>query len=255
MLMGKIIAIANQKGGVGKTTTAINLSAYLARNNKKILVIDIDAQGNTCSGLGINKQNENKSIYEVLTKRISIKEAIYPTSIPNLGIVPVNLHLAGAQIEIFNEKNRESLLKESIQEIKTDYDYIFIDCPPSLDIITVSALVAATSVLIPLQCEFFALEGLAQLIKTINLLQKFLNPKLIIEGILMTMYDTRTNLSNQVVQEVMQYFKEKVYKTIIPRNVKLAEATSYGEPICLHDPNCVGAKSYKNLALEILKNG
>ena len=250
--MSKIITIANQKGGVGKTTTAINLSAYLAQQGKKILVIDIDAQGNTCSGFGIDKQNEDLSVYEVLLEGLNITEVIRPTNFNNLFIVPVNIHLAGAQVELIEEEDREVRLKNALEPIRNQYDYIFIDCPPSLDIMTVNGLVAADSVLIPLQCEFFALEGLAQLLKTINLLQKGLNPDLKIEGVLLTMFDNRTNLANQVVDEAIDYFKEKVYKTIIPRNVKLAEAPSHGTPISNYDPNCVGAKSYQKLAMEIL---
>ncbi len=250
--MGKVITIANQKGGVGKTTTAINLSAYLSQNDKKILLIDIDAQGNTCSGFGIDKQNENKSIYEVLMDGLPISTVIKKTSYENLDVVPVNIHLAGAQVELIEQENRETRLKTAINEIKDQYDYIFIDCPPSLDIMTVNGLVAADTVLIPLQCEFFALEGLAQLLKTINLLQKGLNPNLKIEGVLLTMYDNRTNLSNQVVDEAKDYFKDKVYKTVIPRNVKLAEAPSHGTPISSYDPTCIGAKSYQKLATEIL---
>ncbi len=253
--MGKVITIANQKGGVGKTTTAINLSAYLAQQGKKVLVVDIDAQGNTCSGFGIDKDNEEDSIYEVLMNGISVDSIIQPTKYDNLFIVPVNIHLAGAQVELSEQENREGRLKEAVTPLKPDYDYIFIDCPPSLDIMTVNGLVAADSVLIPLQCEFFAMEGLAQLINTINLIKKGLNPDLQIEGVLLTMYDNRTNLSNQVKEEAEEYFKEKVYKTIIPRNVKLAEAPSHGEPISVHDPNCVGAKGYKKLAMELLNYG
>lgn len=250
--MGKVITIANQKGGVGKTTTAINLSAYLAKNGKKVLVVDIDAQGNTCSGLGVDKQNEDESIYEVLLEHLPLKSIIRNTAFKNLDIAPVNIHLAGAQVELIELDAREVRLKKALEPVRGDYDYIFIDCPPSLDIMTVNGLVAADSVLIPLQCEFFALEGLAQLLKTISLLQKGFNPDLKIEGVLLTMFDNRTNLSNQVVDEAVEYFKDKVYKTIIPRNVKLAEAPSYGEPISSYDPNCVGAKSYQKLAMEIL---
>ncbi|MDH5682194.1 MAG: AAA family ATPase [Spirochaetota bacterium] len=253
--MGKIITIANQKGGVGKTTTAINLSAYLAKQGKRILVVDIDAQGNTCSGFGIDKQNENDSIYEVLMDAHPMEDIITKTSYENLDVVPVNIHLAGAQVELIEQENRETRLKSALIPIKDKYDYIFIDCPPSLDIMTVNGLVAADTVLIPLQCEFFALEGLAQLLKTINLLQKGLNPDLKIEGVLLTMYDNRTNLSNQVVDEAVDYFKEKVYKTVIPRNVKLAEAPSHGTPISDYDPGCVGAKSYQKLAMELLNYG
>ena len=250
--MAKVIAIANQKGGVGKTTTAINLSAYLAEKGKKVLLVDIDAQGNSCSGFGIDKQNGKKGIYEVLMNYIDVSSVLEKTLLNNLQVVPVNVHLMGSQIELLKEKNREERLKKAIQSVKQSYDFIFIDCPPSLDILTVNGLVAADSVLIPLQCEFFALEGLAQLLKTIHLLQKGLNPKLKIEGVLLTMFDNRTNLSNQVVDEAVDYFKDKVYKTVIPRNIKLAEAPSHGVPIIRYDPSCVGAKSYQKLAMEIL---
>lgn len=250
--MGKVIAIANQKGGVGKTTTAVNLSSAMSIKGKKILLIDIDAQGNSCSGFGINKETIDKSIYEVLVEKIDIREAIKPIS-DSLHILPVNLNLSGAQVEILEMEEREKLLKKSIEPIRNDYDFIFIDCPPSLDIMTLNALVAADSVLIPLQCEYYALEGLAQLLKTISIVQKRLNRSLYIEGVLLTMFDTRTNLSTQVMEEAISYFKDKVYKTIIPRNVKLSEAPSFGQPVTVYDPNSIGAKSYLNLASELLE--
>jgi len=250
--MGKVIAIANQKGGVGKTTTAVNLSSAMSIKGKKILLIDIDAQGNSCSGFGINKEIIDKSIYEVLVEKIDIREAIKPIS-DSLHILPVNLNLSGAQVEILEMEEREKLLKKSIEPIRNDYDFIFIDCPPSLDIMTLNALVAADSVLIPLQCEYYALEGLAQLLKTISIVQKRLNRSLYIEGVLLTMFDTRTNLSTQVMEEAISYFKDKVYKTIIPRNVKLSEAPSFGQPVTVYDPNSIGAKSYLNLASELLE--
>lgn len=250
--MGKVITIANQKGGVGKTTTAINLSAYIAQLGKTVLVVDIDAQGNTCSGLGIEKENEENSIYEVLIEGLDISQVVKETAYENLKVVPVNIHLAGAQVELIESEDRELRLKKAIATIKDDFDFIFIDCPPSLDILTVNGLAAADSVLIPLQCEFFALEGLAQLLQTINLLQKGLNPDLTIEGVLLTMYIARNILSKQVEDEARDYFKDKVYDTIIYRNVKLAEAPSYGKPIMDYDPECKGAENYRDLAKELL---
>ncbi len=249
--MGKVIAIANQKGGVGKTTTAVNLSSALNILKKKILLIDIDAQGNSCSGLGLNKETEDKSIYEVLIENLSIQEAIKEVE-PHFHLIPVNVHLAGAQVELLELEDREARLKKAVNSIRQEYDFIFIDCPPSLDIMTLNALVAADSVLIPLQCEYYALEGLAQLLKTISLVQKKLNPTLFIEGVVLTMFDSRTNLSNQVMEEAISYFKEKVYKSIIPRNVKLSEAPSYGQPITVYEPGSVGAKSYMRLAEEVI---
>ncbi|HCL58129.1 MAG TPA: sporulation initiation inhibitor Soj [Spirochaetia bacterium] len=250
--MGKVIAIANQKGGVGKTTTAVNLSAALALEGKKVLIVDLDAQGNTCSGLGVNKENEDKSIYEVLIENLPIEKTIQEIQ-KNLYLVPVNMNLAGGQVEILDLEDRETRLKKALEKIKNNYDFMIIDCPPSLDIMTLNALVAADSVMIPLQCEFYALEGLAQLLKTISLVQKRLNPALAIEGVLLTMYDSRTNLSTMVMEEATSYFKEKVYKTIIPRNIKLSEAPSYGQPICTYEPNSIGAKSYQKLAIEVIE--
>lgn len=249
--MGKVIAIANQKGGVGKTTTSVNLSSALHILGKKVLLIDIDAQGNSCSGLGLNKETEDKSIYEVLIEDLNIKEAVREVE-ASLHVIPVNVNLAGAQIEILEREDREMRLKKALEGIRKDYDFILIDCPPSLDIMTLNALVAADSVLIPLQCEYYALEGLAQLLKTISLVQKKLNPALYIEGVVLTMFDSRTNLSTQVMEEAVSYFKEKVYKSIIPRNVKLSEAPSYGQPITVYEPSSIGAKSYIKLAEEVI---
>lgn len=252
--MGKVIVIANQKGGVGKTTTAINLSAALAEIRKKILLIDIDPQGNACSGLGIDKDNENTSIYEILMDGHKALEAVVKTDYENLDIIPVNIHLAGAQVQLLEKEGREYLLREAIDGVKDDYDYIFIDCPPSLEILTLNALVAGDSVLIPLQCEYYALEGLAQLLKTISIVQKALNKNLKIEGVLLTMFDKRTNLSLQVMQEATGYFKDKVYKTLIPRNIRLGEAPSFGQPISVYDMQSLGSKSYKKLAEEFISN-
>jgi chromosome partitioning protein len=249
-----IIAITNQKGGVGKTTTAVNLSSAMVKLKKKVLLIDIDAQGNACSGLGLNKEEENVGIYEILIEDFDIKKTIIKTDY-GVDLIPVNSHLAGANVQLLQKPNREKRLKDALDLIKDDYDYIFIDCPPSLDIMTLNGLVAAQAVIIPLQCEYYALEGLAQLLKTISLVQKKLNPILKIEGVLLTMFDPRTNLSNQVMEEAKSYFNEKVYQTIIPRNVKLSEAPSYGQPIDFYDASSVGAKSYANLAKEILHKG
>ena len=251
--MGKIVAIANQKGGVGKTTTAINLSTILAKKGKKTLLIDTDPQGNATSGLGIDKKQEY-SVYDVLVDDTEMKDVIKETKIKNLKICPSNINLAGAEVELVSMISREQRLKEKLEEIKQDFDYIFIDCPPSLGLITLNAFTAANSVLIPVQCEYYALEGLGQLINTINLVKKHLNSSIYIEGAILTMYDTRTNLSNQVVKEVKNYFEDKVYKTLIPRNVKLSEAPSYGMPISVYDSKSKGAKCYEKLAKEFIKN-
>ncbi len=251
--MGKIISIANQKGGVGKTTTAITLSATLAKKGKKILLIDADPQGNASSGIGIEKEVE-VSVYNLLVEDIDIKDVIVDSQIKNLKVCPSNINLAGAEVELVSMMSREQRLKEKLDTIKNDFDFIFIDCPPSLGLITLNAFTASNSVLIPVQCEYYALEGLGQLLNTVNLVKKHLNKELEIEGALLTMYDIRTNLSNQVVKEVTRYFEDKVYKTIIPRNVKLSEAPSYGMPINLYDPRSKGAKYYEKLAKEFLKN-
>lgn len=250
--MGKIISIANQKGGVGKTTTAINLSTVLAKKNKKTLLIDTDPQGNATSGVGIEKDLE-KSIYNVLIEETSINDAILKTNIKNLDICPSTINLAGAEVELVSMMSREMRLKEKLEEIKDEYDYIIIDCPPSLGLITLNGFTASNSVLIPVQCEYYALEGLGQLLNTVKLVKKHLNKNLEIEGALLTMFDTRTNLSKQVVDEVKGYFGDKVYKTVIPRNVKLSEAPSYGMPITVYDPRSKGAKCYDKLGKELIK--
>lgn len=251
--MGKVISIANQKGGVGKTTTSINLSTVLAKKNKKVLLIDTDPQGNATSGVGEEKEKEN-SVYEVLIEETSIEEAIIKTKIKNLYLCPSNINLAGAEVELVSMMSRERRLKEKLDQIKEKFDYIIIDCPPSLGLITLNAFTASDSVLIPVQCEYYALEGLGQLINTINLVKQHLNPELEIEGALLTMFDSRTNLSKQVVDEVKNYFKDKVYKTVIPRNVKLSEAPSYGMPITIYDARSKGAKCYEKLGKELIKN-
>jgi len=252
--MGKIITVANQKGGVGKTTTAINISASLAAAEKNILLIDIDPQANSSSGLSIS--NQTPSIYEVLIGSHPIKEVIIPSFMPFLNILPSNINLVGAEIEMVDMENREMLLKQRLAEISNEYDYIIIDCPPSLGLLTLNALSASNSVLIPVQCEYFALEGLGQLLNTINIVKQNFNPKLSVEGVLLTMYDVRLRLSQQVAEEVRKYFGEKVFNTIIHRNVRLSEAPSYGKPILLYDAVSSGAKNYIALASELLeRNG
>ena len=251
--MGKVISIANQKGGVGKTTTAVNISTILAKKNKKVMLIDADPQGNASSGLGLEKEAGN-SLYDVLINDVEIKDTLKNTSMKNLKVCPSNMNLAGAEVELVSQMSREQRLKEKLDNIKEEFDYIIIDCPPSLGLITLNALTASNSVLIPVQCEYFALEGLGQLLNTVNLVKKHLNKGIEIEGAVLTMYDMRTNLSNQVVKEVKRYFDDKVYKTVIPRNIKLSEAPSYGMPITLYDPKSKGARAYEKLAREILKN-
>ena len=250
--MGKIISLANQKGGVGKTTTTVNLGTILAKKGKKVLLIDADPQGNATSGLGVEKEVEY-STYDILVNDAKIQDAIQDTIIKNLKVCPANMSLAGAEVELVSMMSREQRLKEKLDEVKDNFDYILIDCPPSLGLITLNAFTASNSVLIPVQCEYFALEGLGQLINTINLVKKHLNKEIQIEGALLTMYDIRTNLSNQVVKEVKKYFENKVYKTVIPRNVRLSEAPSYGMPITEYDPRSKGAKSYTKFAKEFLK--
>jgi chromosome partitioning protein len=249
----KTICIFNQKGGVGKTTTNINLCAYLAMQGKKVLTIDIDPQGNTTSGLGFDKKKIDLSIYDLLTSDISIRETIKECElINNLYVVPSTMELVGAEVELINRSNRENMLKEKLKEIEGEFDYIFIDCPPSLGILTINALTASDTVLTPIQCEFYALEGVGQLINTIGLVRKSLNKKLEIEGIILSMYDNRTKLCNEVVSEVKKYFNDKVYDTTIPRNIRLAEAPSFGLPIMLYDDKCKGAEAYAELANEFL---
>jgi chromosome partitioning protein len=253
MTLGKVISIANQKGGVGKTTTAINVATIIAKKNKKVLLIDADPQGNASSGLGLEKNVEN-SLYDVLINEVDIMQTLQETEFKNLKVCPSNMDLAGAEVELVSLMSREQRLKEKLDEVKDEFDYIFIDCPPSLGLITLNAFTASDSVLIPIQCEFYALEGLGQLLNTINLVKKHLNKGLEIEGAVLTMYDIRTNLSNQVVKEVKRYFNDKVYKTVIPRNIKLSEAPSYGMPITMYDEKSKGARAYEKLAKEVLKN-
>ena len=251
--MGIIYAIANQKGGVGKTTTTVNLAACLAEKRKKVLMVDMDPQGNATSGFGLNKEQQLRTSYEVLLGDAEPEECTQYLKDFRLSIIPSNMNLAGAEVELIGIEHREMLLNEALEGIKDQYDYILIDCPPSLSMLTVNALCAADAVIVPLQCEYFALEGLTQLINTVNLVKKRLNPRIEIEGIVFTMYDNRTNLSNQVVDEVRTYMPEQVYETLIPRNIRLGEAPSYGLPIIYYDEKSKGAESYRELAQEVIK--
>ncbi len=252
--MGKIIAIANQKGGVGKTTTSVNLSAALATKGKKVLVIDTDPQGNTTSGFGIEKNELDNTIYELMLSECSIKECILNDVIQGVSVIPSNVNLAATEIELIGVDRKEFILKREIEWVKDSYDYIIIDCPPSLNFLTINSMTTADSVLVPIQCEYYALEGLSQLIHTINLVKERLNPDLAMEGVLFTMYDSRTNLSLQVVENVKSHLNEKVFTTVIPRNIRLAEAPSYGMPINMYDSRSAGAEAYLSLAEEIINN-
>lgn len=250
--MGKVIAIANQKGGEGKTTTSINLSASLSSKGKKVLVIDADPQGNTTSGFGVEKNDLENTIYELMLSECSIKECILNNVIPDVSIIPSNVNLAAAEIELIGIDRKEFILKREVEWIKESYDYIIIDCPPSLNLLTLNAMTTADSVLVPIQCEYYALEGLSQLIHTINLVKERLNPDLEMEGVVFTMYDSRTNLSSQVVENVKDHLKQRVFSTMIPRNIRLAEAPSYGMPIHMYDSKSAGAEAYMQLANEII---
>ena len=253
--LGKVISIANQKGGVGKTTTSVNLGACLAHIGKKVLLVDIDPQGNATSGAGVEKGDVQQCIYDVLVDDLELDAVIQITAVENLHVVPATIQLAGAEIELVPTISREVRLKKAIDQVKARYDYILIDCPPSLGLLTLNSLTASDTVLIPVQCEYYALEGLSQLLNTVRLVQKHLNSDLLIEGVLLTMLDARTNLGLQVIQEVKKYFQNKVFKTIIPRNVRLGEAPSHGEPIIIYDPKSRGAEVYLELAKEVAQNG
>lgn len=250
--MTKIISVCNQKGGTGKTTTVVNLSAALAQLGKKVLIVDVDPQGNATSGVGVNKSELNKTIYELLLHRAHTDEVIVKNIYPNLDIIPCNINLTGAEIELVGAIARETRLKNALSSIQNNYDFIFTDSPPSLGLLTLNALVACNTVIIPIQCEFYALEGVSQLLNTLNLIREGLNPSLSIEGVLLTMADYRTNLTNEVINEIRAYFKDKVYDTIIPRNIRLSEAPSHGKPITLYDTNSIGAIRYAELAQEVL---
>ena len=250
--MGRVIAVANQKGGVGKSTTAINLSACLAEKEKKVLTIDMDPQGNTTSGLGVDKNNVENTLYELLLGEAETKNTIVKDVVENVDLIPSNVNLSGAEIELIGVDEKEYILKKIIDKVRRKYDYIIIDCPPSLNMLTINALTAANSVLVPIQCEYYALEGLSQLMHTIELVKERLNPDLEMEGVVFTMYDARTNLSLQVVENVKDNLQQNIYKTIIPRNVRLAEAPSYGQPITLYDTKSAGAEAYRLLAEEVI---
>lgn len=251
--MGKIISFSNQKGGVGKTTTCVNMAAYLAREGRKVLLVDLDPQGNATTGLGFSKGALKKSVYNVIIEEEAVKDNVLDTELENLKILPANIDLAGAEVELVYKKNREKVLKEALEKVKSQYDYLLIDCPPSLGLITINALAAADSVVIPIQSEYYALEGLSQLMNSISLVRQHLNKSLKVEGVVLTMYDGRSIISRQIAAEIKKFFTKKLYEIVIPRNVRLSEAPSHGKPILLHDPKCAGARAYSALTEEFLK--
>ena len=251
--MGRIISFSNQKGGVGKTTTCVNMAAYLAKAGRKVLLVDLDPQGNATTGLGFSKSSLKKSVYNVLIEEEEVKDNTFSTELENLSILPANIDLAGAEVELVYKKSREKVLKTALDKVKGKYDYILLDCPPSLGLITINALAAADSVIIPIQSEYYALEGLSQLMNTIMLVRQQLNRQLEVEGVVLTMYDGRSIISRQIAQEIKKFFTKKLYEIVIPRNVRLSEAPSHGKPILLHDPKCMGARAYSALVEEFLK--
>ena len=251
--MGKIISVTNQKGGVGKTTSCVNLASYIADSGKKVLLIDMDPQGNACTSVGVEVEKGQNTVYEILLGECNVKEAIYPSVLKNLEVIPSTVDLAGAEVDLVYVENRENILKDALKEVITQYDYVFIDCPPSLGLLTVNALTATNTIIIPIQCEYFALVGLGQLMNTVRLIKKHLNPEIEIEGVLLTMKDSRSNLVTQVSDEIRKYFGEKVFETYIPRNIRLAESPSHGKPILLYDNKSKGAIAYKSLAEEFLR--
>jgi chromosome partitioning protein len=250
--MGKVVSFTNKKGGVGKTTTVVNMAAYCADYGKRVLLIDLDSQGNATTGLGFSKSALKKSVYSVLIEDEPISQNILPTQVPLLDILPANVDLSGAEVDIVYKRAREQLLKNALKEVRDNYDYIFIDCPPSLGLLTINAWVASDSVIIPMQSEYYALEGVSQLMSTISLVKQHLNPALVIEGVVITMYDGRALISKQITAEMKKFFKDKLYEIIIPRNIRLSEAPSHGKPVMLYDPKCVGARAYKALTEEFL---
>ena len=251
----RVIAVINQKGGVGKSTTVINLAACLGESNKKVLIVDFDPQGNSSSGFGIEKEELESDIYDVILNDTDIKDVIQSTCVPKVFVAPATIQLAGAEIELVNVMARESVLKEALDTVKDEFDYVFIDCPPSLGLLTINALIAADSLIIPIQCEYYALEGVAKLLESMNMVKKRMNPELEVFGVVMTMFDSRTSLSRQVVEEVQEYFGKKMFKTVIPRNVKIAEAPSYGQPVCMYARISKGATAYQKLAKEVVSRG
>lgn len=251
--MGKIISFSNQKGGVGKTTTCVNMAAYLARAGRKVLLVDLDPQGNATTGLGFSKGSLKKSVYNIIIDDEEVKENILPTELEGLLILPSNIDLAGAEVSLVYKKNRDKVLRAALEKVKADFDYILIDCPPSLGLLTINALAAADSAIIPIQSEYYALEGLSQLMNTISLVRQHLNKSLKVEGVVLTMYDGRSIISKQIAAEIKKYFSKKLYEIVIPRNVRLSEAPSHGKPILLHDPKCMGARAYAALTEEFLK--
>ncbi len=250
--MGKIVSFSNQKGGVGKTTTCVNMAAYLATFGKKVLLVDIDPQGNATTGLGFSKSSLKKSVYSVLIDDEKVSDNLLKTEIENLDLLPSNIDLAGAEVELVYKKTREKVLKNALAEVRANYDYIMIDCPPSLGLLTINALAAADTVIIPIQSEYYALEGLSQLMNSITLVKQHLNPALEVDGVVLTMYDSRSLISKQIAEEIKKFFTKRLFEIVVPRNVRLVEATSYGKPIMMHDPKCTGARAYKALTQEYL---